>query len=136
MKRAWIVVVFVVCVAVLLAAPCASYAASDVTLAWDANTETDLAGYKIYYGTAPRPADATRESNPYPNVIDVQNVTTYTVANLANGAWCFAATAYNTGGAESEFSNEVCTNLNVPPAAPKTMRITTIVTVDVNVSQP
>lgn len=25
--------------------------AMDVTLGWDANSETDLAGYKIYYGT-------------------------------------------------------------------------------------
>ena len=40
----------------------AHLAASTLTLAWDPNTEEDLAGYKIYYGT--RPGD-------YDFVIDV-----------------------------------------------------------------
>ena len=30
-----------------------SASATDVTLTWTANTEPDLDGYKIYYGTAP-----------------------------------------------------------------------------------
>ena len=33
-------------------------AADSVILAWDANTEPDLAGYKIYYGAAPRATTA------------------------------------------------------------------------------
>ena len=41
-----------------------------VTLAWDANTEPDLAGYKIHYGTA---------SRDYSHSIDVGNVTEYTL---------------------------------------------------------
>ena len=34
----------------LLLSPMVAYGAA-VTLAWDANTEDDLAGYKIHYGT-------------------------------------------------------------------------------------
>ncbi|MGD0307653.1 MAG: fibronectin type III domain-containing protein [Acidobacteriota bacterium] len=72
--------------------------ASDATLTWDANTETDLAGYKVYYGTA---------SGSYSQTIDVGNVTTFTVRGLGVGAYFFAVTAYNTSGLESGFSNEV-----------------------------
>ena len=38
----------VTCIAILICSSNPSYA-KDVTLAWDANTEADLAGYKIYY---------------------------------------------------------------------------------------
>jgi hypothetical protein len=71
---------------------------TDVALAWDANSEADLAGYKVYYGTS---------SRNYSNVINVGKVTTYTVASLGPGTYFFAVTAYNTSNAESGFSNEV-----------------------------
>jgi fermentation-respiration switch protein FrsA (DUF1100 family) len=108
--------------------------AADVTLEWDPNSEQDLAGYKIYYGYTPRPQGATRADNPYPHVVDVGAVTAYTIAGLADGAWCFAATAYNASGAESEFSNEICTAINsTPPAVPavRLKRISVTNTVDV-----
>ncbi len=79
--------------------------AQAVSLAWDPNTETDLAGYKVYYGTA---------SHSYTTVIDVHNVTTYSVTGLGAGTWYFAVTAYNTTGAESTFSNEVSTTITSP----------------------
>ncbi|HSN24149.1 MAG TPA: hypothetical protein VLS45_08295, partial [Methylomicrobium sp.] len=44
--------------------------AEQVTLAWDANTESDLAGYKVHYGTA---------SGSYTTVVDVHKVTTAVV---------------------------------------------------------
>lgn len=73
--------------------------AATVTLAWDQNVEVDLAGYKIYYGTA---------SKAYEWFIDVGNVTTYTVLNLSDGVtYYFAVTAYNTSQRESAYSNEV-----------------------------
>ncbi len=65
----------------------------------DGTTLTDLAGYKIYYGT---------ESGNYSTVIDSANVTSYTVPNLSNNVtYYFATTAYNTSANESGFSNEV-----------------------------
>jgi fibronectin type 3 domain-containing protein len=75
--------------------------AAQVSLAWDPNTESDLAGYKVYYGTVSR---AQTDS------IDVGNVTAYTVMGLLEGrTYFFAATAYDRYGRESGFSKEVST---------------------------
>ena len=92
--------------------------ASDVTLAWDANSETDLAGYKIY---------VSQESGVYAEGIDVGNVTTYTVTGLADGEYFFVATAYNEAGYESGYSNEVTTDIKVKPDPPKNMIINKII---------
>jgi hypothetical protein len=70
-----------------------------VTLTWDPSTVTNLAGYKIYIGTA---------SGGYGSPITVGNVTSYTISNLGIGStYYFAVTDYNTSGVESGFSNEV-----------------------------
>jgi len=67
-------------------------------LSWGANTESDLAGYKVYYG----------QSRPYSQSLDVGNITSYTVGGLAEGlTYYFVVTAYNTSGYESGYSNEV-----------------------------
>jgi chitinase len=67
-------------------------------LEWDANTEGDLAGYRVYYGTSSGAYGAPLPAGPNP---------TYTVSNLASGTYYFAVTAYDTGGYESLESNEV-----------------------------
>jgi len=73
--------------------------AAQVTLAWDRNTETDIAGYRVYYGTG---------SRVYNWFFDVGNATTYTVTGLADGStYYFAATAYDSSGFESTYSGEV-----------------------------
>jgi len=79
--------------------------AGDATLSWAAPKTytngaplTDLAGYKVYYGTA---------SGAYTKVVDAGKVTTYKVANLPNSTYFFAVTAYNTAMTESSYSNEV-----------------------------
>ncbi len=69
-----------------------------VTLSWDANTESDLAGYKVYYGTS---------SRNYTETIDVGNTTTYQITGLSEGTYYFAVTAYDTSGNESDYSEEV-----------------------------
>jgi hypothetical protein len=69
--------------------------APGITLSWNANTESNIAGYHLYYGTA----DA-----PYSSTLDVSG-TTATVSGLQNGAtYTFAVTAYDTTGAESAYS--------------------------------
>ncbi|MGB9700610.1 MAG: InlB B-repeat-containing protein [Thermodesulfobacteriota bacterium] len=73
--------------------------AAQIRIAWDPNTESDLAGYKVYYGTS---------SRNYGTPIDVGNVTTYTIGNLAAGqTYYIAVTAYDTSNNESDYSNEV-----------------------------
>src|SRR5688572_23154476 len=72
------------------------HSAFGATLVWDPNAETDLAGYKVYSGTA---------SRQYSSVVDVGKATQYTLPNLAQGTtYFFALTAYNTAGLESDFS--------------------------------
>ena len=77
------------------------------TLSWqapDQNTDgtplTDLAGYKIYFGTAPN--DLSRE-------IDVAGVgvTNYVVDNLPYGTYYFSIRAYTSTGVESALSGVV-----------------------------
>jgi hypothetical protein len=83
-----------------------------VTLAWDANTEADLGGYKIYYGTS---------RGTYPFIVDAGNVTTQTVTNLQESVtYYFSATAYNTAGLESDFSTEISHTITVPARAATT----------------
>ena len=86
--------------------------AAQVTLAWDPNTESDLAGYRVHYGTA---------SNSYSVHIDVHNVTTYTVTGLTDGqTYYLAVTAYDTAGNESGYSNSVSYPVQAANAAPST----------------
>lgn len=71
---------------------------AQIKLAWDPNTEPDLVGYRVYYGTA---------SRTYGTSIDVGNVTSYTLTGLTLGQTYFiAVTAHNTVS-ESGYSNEV-----------------------------
>ena len=73
--------------------------AAQATLAWDRNPENDIAGYRLYCGTA---------SLNYTTRIDVGNTDQYTVTGLAAGVvYYFAATAYDVEGNESAFSEQV-----------------------------
>lgn len=89
-------------------------AAVSVSLQWDANVETDLAGYIVYIGT---------NSGVYYTNVDVGNTTTTTIGNLKSGVtYYFAATAYNTSRLESGFSNEVSHRENTKLSEVKTLR--------------
>jgi len=79
-------------------------ATGSATLSWTAPTMrtdgtplTNLAGYKIHYGTSP---------GSYPNKITLDNpgLTSYVVENLAQGTWYFSMTSFDTAGAESDYS--------------------------------
>ena len=73
------------------------------TLTWDANTESDLAGYKVYSGES---------SQSYGPPFDAGNVTTLQVINLTPGkTYFFAVIAYNNSGVASDYSNEVSKSL-------------------------
>ena len=72
-------------------------------LKWDANSEVNLAGYRVYYGTS---------SRNYDSFVDVGNVTECELFELLDLnedlTYCIALTAYNTSDNESKKSNEVC----------------------------
>ena len=88
---------------------------ASVTLAWNPNSESNLAGYKIQYGTAP---------GVHPTTIDVGNQTTYTVSGLGPGTYYFVVLAYNTSGLQSPLSNEVSATITLPPSSPARLPLT------------
>ncbi len=72
--------------------------AAQVTLSW-ANTDPGVAGYKLYYGTV---------SGSYPYNVNAGNTTSYALSGLSTGAtYYFVATAYDSEGYESEYSNQI-----------------------------
>lgn len=84
--------------------------AGDIKIAWDANTETDLAGYNVYYGTVARTGVDPKVCNMcgYIAKVPLAKVVTYTLTGLTVGTtYWISLTAFNTSGVESIFSNEV-----------------------------
>jgi chitodextrinase len=76
-------------------------ATSSATLTWTANTESDLAGYKVYRATASGAYGA-------PIATLQGNVPNYVATGLQNGTtYFFVITAYDTAGNESGWSNEI-----------------------------
>ena len=96
--------------------------AKNITLAWDPNTEPDLAGYRIYYrsgssgaqnlanytgsgaaeGVSPILVPVQADENPDAGIVQ------FTLHELEEAAtYCFVVTAYTTGGAEGGCSREV-----------------------------
>jgi hypothetical protein len=77
------------------------------TLSWtpptdnvDGTTITNLAGYRVYYGTSAGDlAQMAQVANP--------GLTSYTVGNLSAGTWYFAVSAYTSAGLEGAKSGVV-----------------------------
>ena len=66
---------------------------------WNANQESDLSGYRVFYGTS---------SRNYPNSISVGKVTSATISGLTVGTtYYFALKAVDTSGNLSGYSAEV-----------------------------
>ena len=81
-------------------APAATATAS-ASFQWDPNTETDLAGYKIYQGTS---------SGQYglPIATLAANNTSYEATGLQKGGtYFFVVTAFDTSGNEGSLSDEL-----------------------------
>jgi len=83
------------------------YSAS-LHLSWTGNTETDLAGYKVYYGTSP---------GSYGDPVVLPDVTEYELSGLEEGTLYYVAlTAFDTSDNESEKSVEESGIAHLPPA--------------------
>jgi large repetitive protein len=71
---------------------------TSVTQNTNGSVLTDLAGYKIHYGTSPGAMSTVVVlSNP--------SLTTYLVSNLSSGTWYFGVNAYARDGSEGMLSN-------------------------------
>ena len=89
--------------------------AGTVKLAWDANTETDLAGYRVF-------SHNTGGSYDYSSPTWSGTENSCTLENLDEGSgYYFVVRAFNTAGVESGDSNEVYYSVpqsqNTPPIA-------------------
>jgi hypothetical protein len=73
------------------------------SLAWDPVPSTILAGYRVYYGTAPGAYSQLNGQG-----LNAGNATSFLVTGLTSGTkYYFAVTAYDTSNVETGFSNEV-----------------------------
>ena len=86
-----------------------AFAQSNITLAWDANTEADLAGYKIYYKVG---SPVTNKQDPNAVVEDValsvlsdRNHPEYILSLDPSQIYFFAITAYDINSNESDLSS-------------------------------
>jgi hypothetical protein len=84
----------------VLAAAARPALAGTVSLAWDPVTDSDLAGYRVYYGTAP---------GTYTQSVDVGNVTATTINGLTDcTTYYFGVKAYDTANnVSTNYSNEI-----------------------------
>ena len=84
--------------------------AANITLTWNRNTEPDIAGYKIFYGT---------QSKTYSNVITINDNAKepshcqYTIYGLQEGqTYYIALKALDLNGNTSSYSNEVIASID------------------------
>ena len=87
-------------------------AATNVSFRWDANTEADLEGYRIYRSTSSGTGYVLKGTVLAP-------ATEFTDLNIPDGTYFWVATAFDTNGNESGYSNELTASLDstapVPP---------------------
>jgi hypothetical protein len=81
--------------------------APPVSLAWNANPESNIAGYKVHFGT---------QSGTYSSVVDVGKTTQALLPQLTMGSTYYVAvSAYNADGLESPRSAEFSVTAATPP---------------------
>jgi hypothetical protein len=84
-------------------------AAATMRLSWSSDTEADLSGYRLRYGTAPGSVD---------NEVDTGSATNAQVSGLSRGVtYYFSVVAYDTSGNESDPSTEITARLTIDLSA-------------------
>jgi opacity protein-like surface antigen len=88
--------------------------AADVKVSWNANIETDLAGYHLYQ---------SQTSGAYVKGVFIADIpkpaTFYSITGLVDGTYYWVLTAYDESGNESVFSDEVSLKIDsTPPVKP------------------
>lgn len=84
---------------------------SFISLAWDKNSENDLAGYRIYWSKSPA---------QFNNFIDVGDRTQYKLYDIDESVkYYIVLTAFDWWGNESDYSNVVTSWIGEQPQVPK-----------------
>ncbi len=83
------------------------------TITWNENKESNLAGYRIYYGTSPRKGNKPEDS-AYTEKVDSKMAHSYKFQKLSLfKTYYFSTTAYNKAGMESGLSAEVSKKIGI-----------------------
>lgn len=84
---------------------CAPAGTQEMSLMWDPNSEQDLAGYRVHYGTETQQYTGASALPP--------SITSWPLDSAALGPFRYylAVTAFDTAGNESDFSEELWANL-------------------------
>lgn len=132
MKNLYCLIVFVFCLASVIKA-------ASVTLAWDANCDPRVVGYRVYSGTngvvstyvipayiddcgISRPQITNTTHLPYTDfqIVVGRTNNTLSITNLTPTiTYSFAVTAYDDQGLESDYSSEVTYTVPNPAARPQ-----------------
>jgi len=86
--------------------PTVAFANIDITFTWDANTESELAGYKLYRSTVSGEYSDPIAVIPLSDLPDPDNPV-FTLSGMPTGDYYWALTAYDNEDNESDYSNEV-----------------------------
>ena len=95
----------ILCVLVVAGLLGTASALQAATVQWNPNPESDIAGYKLSYGT---------QTGVYTTSVDTGNVTTWNLTLTPGTRYFVVLQAYNTGGLYSPYSAEVI--YDAPPA--------------------
>jgi len=90
--------------------------AMDVNFAWDANSESDLAGYRLHQSDT----SGSYTYAPGTEVADIPAGTETCTIDVADGTWYWVLIAYDNDGNESGPSNEVSASVDQTAPAPPT----------------
>jgi len=93
----------------------AAASAKTVNLAWDANTDPTVTGYKVYYSTSANPPYNGTGAFEGTSPVDVGNKLTASINGLpSDQVHYFTVTAYDAAGYESYYSNVVVSSASLP----------------------
>jgi len=95
-----------------------------LTFEWNANQETDLAGYRLY-----------NQSEPNAVIIEIPAGTETTQVDMTvtdNQEVCFYLTAFDQGGLESDPSNIVCHTFAFKPGSPTNLQLSVQIVININ----
>lgn len=113
---------FALCMTIVMTAFVSSARAADVTFSWDANTESDIAGYRLFQ----RQQGQTYDFGT--SVWEGAGTTcTISFTEQQGTSYCWVLRAFDLANQESGNSNEVCwAAQDLPPADPQQLIIESV----------